>query len=114
MQRLIITHGAKAVVVPGVIPLGCSPPVLFLFPEPDPAGYDARTGCMPKHNELGRHHNAALQAALKDRSSAPSTPASASSTPTSSAPSWTWSSRLASLVSAYLLDRTVSSSHGHC
>ncbi|KAG2594791.1 hypothetical protein PVAP13_5KG020601 [Panicum virgatum] len=96
IERLI-QHGAKTVVVPGVIPLGCSPPVLFLFPEPDPAGYDARTGCMPKHNELGRHHNAALQAALKDRSSAPSTPA-----------------RLASLVSAYLLDpSTVSSSHGH-
>jgi len=66
MQRLIITHGAKAVVVPGVIPLGCSPPVLFLFPEPDPAGYDAKTGCMPRHNELGRHHNAALQESLKE------------------------------------------------
>ncbi|KAG2586084.1 hypothetical protein PVAP13_5NG020200 [Panicum virgatum] len=66
IERLIITHGAKAVVVPGVIPLGCSPPVLFLFPEPDPAEYDAKTGCMPRHNELGRHHNAALQESLKE------------------------------------------------
>ncbi|RLM92232.1 GDSL esterase/lipase [Panicum miliaceum] len=65
IERLI-KHGAKALVVPGVIPLGCSPPVLFLFPEADPAGYDARTGCMLKHNEVGRHHNAALQESLKD------------------------------------------------
>lgn len=65
MQRLITKHGVKTVVVPGVIPLGCSPPVLDLFPDPDKAGYDNKTGCMLKHNELSRRHNALLQESLE-------------------------------------------------
>lgn len=65
-QRLINDHGAKSLVVPGVIPLGCSPPVLELFPDPDPAGYDSKTGCMLKDNELAQRHNALLQESLQE------------------------------------------------
>jgi hypothetical protein len=40
-----------------VIPSGCSPPVLALYPDP-------RTGCLKERNEVGRHHNALLQQSL--------------------------------------------------
>jgi hypothetical protein len=45
-----------------VIPSGCSPPVLALYPD---AEHDPRTGCLRAHNELGRHHNALLQQSLE-------------------------------------------------
>ena len=64
-QRLI-EHGATSLVVPGVIPSGCSPPVLAMFPDAEPAEYDSRTGCLRAPNELGRHHNALLQASLEE------------------------------------------------
>jgi phospholipase/lecithinase/hemolysin len=60
-QRLI-KLGAKTLLVPGVIPSGCSPPVLALYPD---AEHDPRTGCLRAHNELGRHHNALLQQSLE-------------------------------------------------
>ncbi|TKW12104.1 hypothetical protein SEVIR_5G015100v4 [Setaria viridis] len=64
VERLI-KHGASTLVVPGVIPSGCSPPVFTMFPDAAPAEYDSRTGCLKAQNELGRHHNALLQASLK-------------------------------------------------
>ncbi|PUZ58740.1 hypothetical protein GQ55_5G532200 [Panicum hallii var. hallii] len=63
VERLI-NHGATTLVVPGVIPSGCSPPVLAMFPDAGPAEYDSRTGCLRAQNELGRHHNALLQASM--------------------------------------------------
>jgi len=53
-------------VIPGVIPLGCAPPVLVTFADPDPAGYDPRTGCLKAINDLAAHHNALLQDALRE------------------------------------------------
>ncbi|KAF8643641.1 hypothetical protein HU200_066697 [Digitaria exilis] len=64
VQRLI-QHGATTVVVPGVIPLGCAPPVLVTFADPDPAAYDTRTGCLKAINDLAAYHNALLQQALR-------------------------------------------------
>ncbi|CAO2205115.1 unnamed protein product [Urochloa humidicola] len=64
IERLI-KHGAKTLVVPGVIPLGCSPMILNIFPEPDPTRYDS-SGCIERHNELGRHHNKLLQKSLEE------------------------------------------------
>lgn len=52
-------------VVPGVIPVGCAPPVLVTFADPDPAAYDTRTGCLKAINDLAAHHNALLQQALR-------------------------------------------------
>ncbi|KAF8643644.1 hypothetical protein HU200_066700 [Digitaria exilis] len=63
IERLI-NLGATTMVVPGVIPSGCSPPVLAMFPDAGPEEYDPRTGCLKAYNELGRHHNALLQASL--------------------------------------------------
>ncbi|GJN06488.1 hypothetical protein PR202_ga24218 [Eleusine coracana subsp. coracana] len=58
----LIKHGARTLVVPGVIPSGCSPPILAMsFPD---AEYDSRTGCLKAHNELGRYHNAHLQRSI--------------------------------------------------
>ncbi|KAL6627169.1 hypothetical protein ACP70R_030895 [Stipagrostis hirtigluma subsp. patula] len=64
IERLI-EHGAKTLVVPGVIPSGCSPPVLAKFPDAGPTEYDPRTGCLKEQNELGLHHNTLLQESLK-------------------------------------------------
>ncbi|CAO2186242.1 unnamed protein product [Urochloa humidicola] len=65
VQRLI-QHGATTVVVPGVIPFGCAPPVLVTFADPDPAAYDARTGCLKAINALAAHHNTLLQESLRE------------------------------------------------
>ncbi|OEL21711.1 GDSL esterase/lipase [Dichanthelium oligosanthes] len=65
IERLL-QHGATTVVVPGVIPVGCAPPVLVTFADPDPAGYDTRTGCLKAINDLAAHHNALLQEALRE------------------------------------------------
>ncbi|KAG2586085.1 hypothetical protein PVAP13_5NG020300 [Panicum virgatum] len=65
VERLI-RHGATTLVVPGVIPVGCAPPVLVTFADPDPAGYDPRTGCLEAINDLAAHHNALLQDALRE------------------------------------------------
>ncbi|KAF8643645.1 hypothetical protein HU200_066701 [Digitaria exilis] len=64
IERLIEEHGAKTLVLPGVIPLGCSPPVIDMFADPDPAGYDSKTGCMLKNNEIAQRHNTLLQQSL--------------------------------------------------
>ncbi|KAM0887625.1 hypothetical protein ACQ4PT_028886 [Festuca glaucescens] len=64
MKRLI-NHGAKTVVVPGIPPLGCTPPNLFFFPSTDPASYEDDTGCLKGFNELAKHHNTLLQEALE-------------------------------------------------
>ncbi|CAL4966097.1 unnamed protein product [Urochloa decumbens] len=65
VQRLL-QHGATTVVVPGVIPVGCAPPVLVTFADPDPAAYDARTGCLKAINDLAAHHNALLRESLRE------------------------------------------------
>ncbi|SPT15639.1 unnamed protein product [Triticum aestivum] len=63
IERLI-KHGARRLVVPGVIPSGCSPPILTKFAGAPPTAYDSKTGCLTAHNELGLYHNLLLQAAL--------------------------------------------------
>nr|CAB3471664.1 unnamed protein product [Digitaria exilis] len=67
IERLIVKHGAKSLVVPGVIPSGCSPPILTLFADrASPADSDSRTGCLKQINQLGKRHNSLLKAALHD------------------------------------------------
>ncbi|CAM0908007.1 unnamed protein product [Alopecurus aequalis] len=62
----LIKKGAKTVVVPGIAPLGCSPPNLAMFPSADPEGYEPRTGCLKQFNELAALHNSVLQETLKN------------------------------------------------
>ncbi|XP_062208337.1 GDSL esterase/lipase At5g45910-like [Phragmites australis] len=59
VERLI-HHGAKSIVVPGILPTGCIPIMLTLFASPDPSDYD-RYGCLEKFNGLARYHNALLR-----------------------------------------------------
>ncbi|KAL6627171.1 hypothetical protein ACP70R_030897 [Stipagrostis hirtigluma subsp. patula] len=59
IERLI-NHGATSLVVPGMYPAGCSPPILVLFDDVDPAYYDSQTGCLNEMNELATHHNSLL------------------------------------------------------
>ncbi|KAM0874347.1 hypothetical protein ACQ4PT_037502 [Festuca glaucescens] len=62
--EVVIKQGAKTVVVPGIPPLGCTPPNLFFFPSADPAAYENSTGCLKDLNEIAVHHNSLLQESL--------------------------------------------------
>ncbi|KAL6849978.1 hypothetical protein ACP4OV_020605 [Aristida adscensionis] len=61
----LIEQGAKTVVVPGIPPLGCSPPILAMSPSADPADYDPQTGCLKQLNDLAMYHNSLLQEAIE-------------------------------------------------
>ena len=56
----LIELGAVELVVPGVLPIGCFPLYLSMFPRP-PEGYGARSGCIKDLNTLSWVHNVALQ-----------------------------------------------------
>lgn len=60
-EQALIKQGATTIVVPGVPPLGCFPPVLELHPSDV---REARTGCLQEFNELALHHNSLLQKTL--------------------------------------------------
>ncbi|KAL5222952.1 hypothetical protein ABZP36_027665 [Zizania latifolia] len=60
----VIQEGARYVVVPGQVPMGCTPIILTLYASPNEADYDAGTGCLKRFNELVRYHNSALFAAV--------------------------------------------------
>ncbi|XP_066364353.1 GDSL esterase/lipase At5g45910-like [Miscanthus floridulus] len=66
VERLIVRDGAAHVVVPGNPPIGCSPALLTLLRPRSPsaaADYD-RIGCLRGVNDVARHHNALLHAAV--------------------------------------------------
>ncbi|GJN38115.1 hypothetical protein PR202_gb27127 [Eleusine coracana subsp. coracana] len=58
VERLI-QHGAKRIVVPGSIPMGCTPIMLTLYASPNVWDYD-KYGCLRKMNGLARRHNTLL------------------------------------------------------
>lgn len=61
----MIEHGAKTLVVPGMIPSGCAPPVLVTFEDADASEYDATTGCLKEPNEIVKLHNSLLRDAVQ-------------------------------------------------
>ncbi|ONK81113.1 uncharacterized protein A4U43_C01F25450 [Asparagus officinalis] len=63
-QRLI-EHGAVNLVVPGNLPIGCNPLYLTVLRSPNPADYDAITGCLKPLNQFSMYHNALLITALE-------------------------------------------------
>ena len=65
-RQEVIRQGARTVVVPGIPPMGCSPPNLAMFPSADRADYDPRTGCLKSFNDLAVYHNSLLQEAVRD------------------------------------------------
>ncbi|KAF8733536.1 hypothetical protein HU200_014837 [Digitaria exilis] len=63
--EVLIRHGATSLLVSGMVPAGCEPPVLVFCDGADPASYSPRTGyCVKEMNELSIHHNSMLQESL--------------------------------------------------
>uniref|UniRef100_A0A0D3HD93 Esterase n=1 Tax=Oryza barthii TaxID=65489 RepID=A0A0D3HD93_9ORYZ len=60
-----IVAGARTVVVTGMIPLGCEPQLLALFPAGSAADYDPDTGCDARFNKLAEVHNRELTRMLR-------------------------------------------------
>ncbi|KAJ1685250.1 hypothetical protein LUZ63_016640 [Rhynchospora breviuscula] len=61
--KKLIDQGAKTVVVPGNIPMGCLP--VYLLINGKSKDYDSSTGCIEKYNVLSRYHNSLLLEAIK-------------------------------------------------
>lgn len=53
----LIELGAKTILVPGDLPIGCLTAMLNLYHEFDKSEYDNLTGCLLKLNKLGEYHN---------------------------------------------------------
>ncbi|KAF0892753.1 hypothetical protein E2562_017716 [Oryza meyeriana var. granulata] len=62
----VIAAGARTVVVAGMIPIGCEPRMLALFPLGGAGDYyDPASGCIKKFNDLAELHNRKLQQMLR-------------------------------------------------
>ncbi|KAF7054540.1 hypothetical protein CFC21_062198 [Triticum aestivum] len=59
----VVAMGARDVVVPGVLPIGCFPIYLTVYGTNSSADYDA-LGCLRKFNDLSTFHNNLLQAKI--------------------------------------------------
>ncbi|KAG8075597.1 hypothetical protein GUJ93_ZPchr0006g42055 [Zizania palustris] len=62
----LIELGAKDLLVPGVLPIGCFPLYLTLYNTSNKADYNARTGCLRRYNRLAFHHNRELKQQLDE------------------------------------------------
>ena len=63
MQELI-ELGAITFLVPGNLPIGCSPSYLTYFQGSDKTEYDPLTGCITWLNQFTEYHNELLQKEL--------------------------------------------------
>ena len=59
----LIDLGAVELVVPGVLPIGCFPLYLTLYPSSDKDDYD-EIGCLRSFNNLSSYHNELLKQAV--------------------------------------------------
>ncbi|GAV58943.1 Lipase_GDSL domain-containing protein [Cephalotus follicularis] len=62
----IIKQGAVTILVPGTLPIGCSPSYLTQYNSSNKEEYDHSTRCIGKLNNLSMHHNELLQIELKE------------------------------------------------
>lgn len=60
----LIELGGKTFVVPGHLPIGCSPAFLTAYYGYDTVKYDNTTGCIVDLNKLSEYHNRLLQQTL--------------------------------------------------
>ncbi|KAI3743690.1 hypothetical protein L1987_56753 [Smallanthus sonchifolius] len=60
----LIELGAKTLVVPGNLPIGCSPVYLTLYYGSDNMEYDNSTGCITQLNNFSEYHNELLKIEL--------------------------------------------------
>ncbi|KAG0538697.1 hypothetical protein BDA96_03G258900 [Sorghum bicolor] len=56
----LIGLGAKNLVVPGNLPIGCVPKYLLIFKSDDKEDYEPETGCLRWMNEFSEYHNKLL------------------------------------------------------
>ncbi|KAJ6935658.1 GDSL esterase/lipase [Populus alba x Populus x berolinensis] len=61
----LIQLGAVTILVPGNLPIGCSPSYLTLFEGSDKEDYDHLTGCLKWLNKFAQEHNEELMKELK-------------------------------------------------
>lgn len=61
----VIAAGARTVVVTGMVPIGCEPELLALFPG-GVGDYNRPSGCIKRFNELAELHNRALNRMLHE------------------------------------------------
>ncbi|KAJ4794650.1 GDSL esterase/lipase [Rhynchospora pubera] len=64
MYVRLISNGAMHFVVPGNLPVGCSPMYLTLFATPNKKDYTKKNGCLKKLNKFAKYHNSLLQGEL--------------------------------------------------
>lgn len=62
--EVLIKHGARRIVVPGNVPMGCLPAILTLYASANVSDYD-RYGCIRKINALARYHNEILRSSVQ-------------------------------------------------
>ncbi|KAI3740556.1 hypothetical protein L2E82_31024 [Cichorium intybus] len=60
----LIELGGKTLVVPGNLPIGCSPAYLTIYYGSNKVNYDNTTGCIIELNKFVEYHNMLLQKAL--------------------------------------------------
>ncbi|KAJ4752362.1 GDSL esterase/lipase [Rhynchospora pubera] len=60
----LIYEGARTLLVPGNVPMGCLPTLLSSESD-EQSFYDNRTGCIRRFNMLSRYHNSLLLRAIK-------------------------------------------------
>ncbi|CAM0881910.1 unnamed protein product [Alopecurus aequalis] len=60
----LIGMGARAFMVPGNLPFGCTPLYLRRFKSASARDYDARNGCLAWFNKFAQYHNHVLKARL--------------------------------------------------
>lgn len=66
-QQGLIHQGARTLLVPGNVPMGCIPVLLQIFDDShDYSSYDNTTGCDKRFNMLARYHNSLLLQAVKE------------------------------------------------
>nr|CAB3471744.1 unnamed protein product [Digitaria exilis] len=63
VERLI-QLGARRIVVPGILPSGCTPIMLTLYASPNKEDYD-RYGCLTKYDGLSRYHDDHLRSQIQ-------------------------------------------------
>ncbi|CAI9260307.1 unnamed protein product [Lactuca saligna] len=61
----LVELGAKTILVPGNLPIGCSATYLTLYNSFDSIEYDNLTGCLIKFNKFAEYHNKHLLTKLK-------------------------------------------------
>lgn len=64
VKQELIKLGARTVMVPGNLPIGCLPYYLSYYENSEKKEYDSKTGCLNWLNRFSEYHNELLQKEL--------------------------------------------------